>query len=474
MRGEVDHDPFVKHARRDLDRRGPSPANRSGAPGAGREATSCPRRRRSPESAGSDSGCAQSLVAASDPTRCAPGPGCVVQEEPRTGCPHDACVPPRRHDRRVAGGGFDRRCRRGHRRRRRYGALGCEHAASAVANRGTTQRRIRPSCPTHRCVGYPRPDARPRCRLAPRRRCVRVAVVAVAWRASVGGDTTSSSIPAALDPGAVQPSGFASPSDPAVVAAARAKIKHIVFLDQGEPHVRHDVRDLPRRRRRHDRHDVRRADAAARPREGSHARRRAQLRRRHQRDQRRQDGLLQPDRVRAVPSGGHPELLALREAVHARRPVLLARSTGRPASSTCGRSPHSPTGSSITSARASSAPDGASSATTRPSSRSRCPVLDRAAQEHLYQLEEQGPNGAAQVADLLPATVAVHRTSRCCPIAWTPPGISWKEYRGENEWVQPLRMVEHVRFSQHVRQRRDAAGLPARTSRPARCRPCRG
>ena len=26
-------------------------------------------------------------------------------------------------------------------------------------------------------------------------------------------------------------------------------------------------------------------------------------------------------------------------------------------------------------------------------------------------------------------------------------GISWMDYRGENEWVQPLRMIRHVRFS---------------------------
>jgi phospholipase C len=74
------------------------------------------------------------------------------------------------------------------------------------------------------------------------------------------------------------------------------------------------------------------------------------------------------------------------------------------------------------------------------------PVLDRAAQEHLYQLEGQGPNGAAQVETYYrprwPCTnVAV------LPDRLDAAGISWKEYRGENEWVQPLRMVEHVRFS---------------------------
>jgi phospholipase C len=30
-------------------------------------------------------------------------------------------------------------------------------------------------------------------------------------------------------------------------------------------------------------------------------------------------------------------------------------------------------------------------------------------------------------------------------------GISWKDYRGDNQWVQPLRMVRHVRFSSMYR-----------------------
>jgi phospholipase C len=72
--------------------------------------------------------------------------------------------------------------------------------------------------------------------------------------------------------------------------------------------------------------------------------------------------------------------------------------------------------------------------------------MDRAAQEHLYQLEQQGPSGAAQVETYYrprwPCTnVAV------LPDRLDAAGISWKEYRGQNEWVQPLRMVKHVRFS---------------------------
>jgi phospholipase C len=74
------------------------------------------------------------------------------------------------------------------------------------------------------------------------------------------------------------------------------------------------------------------------------------------------------------------------------------------------------------------------------------PVLARADQERIYHLEEQGPSGAAQVQTYYrprwPCTdVAV------LPDRLDAAGISWKEYRGENEWVQPLRMVQHVRFS---------------------------
>ena len=93
--------------------------------------------------------------------------------------------------------------------------------------------------------------------------------------------------------------------------------------DQGEPHVRHDVRDLPGRGRRDGGSDVRRTDAAARTGGRPGRRRRTQLRRRHHRDQRRPDELLQPDRLRAVPAGRHPELLELRAALHAGGRVLL-------------------------------------------------------------------------------------------------------------------------------------------------------
>jgi phospholipase C len=74
------------------------------------------------------------------------------------------------------------------------------------------------------------------------------------------------------------------------------------------------------------------------------------------------------------------------------------------------------------------------------------PAMDRAQQEKVFALEEQGAVGAAQVE-------AMYRPRwPCTDVAVLPDrleaaGISWKEYLGANEWVQPLRMVRHVRFS---------------------------
>ena len=72
--------------------------------------------------------------------------------------------------------------------------------------------------------------------------------------------------------------------------------------------------------------------------------------------------------------------------------------------------------------------------------------LSREDEEKVYQLETEGEAGAAQVPQYWEARWP------CTDVAVLPDrlaaaGISWKEYRGENEWVQPLRMVRHVRFS---------------------------
>jgi phospholipase C len=63
-----------------------------------------------------------------------------------------------------------------------------------------------------------------------------------------------------------------------------------------------------------------------------------------------------------------------------------------------------------------------------------------------FALEEQGDRGVQGVRDLWtlrwPCTDV-----RVLPDLLEAEGISWKSYRGDNSFVQPLRMVRHVRFS---------------------------
>jgi phospholipase C len=72
--------------------------------------------------------------------------------------------------------------------------------------------------------------------------------------------------------------------------------------------------------------------------------------------------------------------------------------------------------------------------------------LDRADQEAVFHLEEGGRTGAESLPQYLetrwPCTDV-----EVLPDLLERAGISWKEYRGQNEWVQPLRIVRHVRFS---------------------------
>jgi phospholipase C len=74
------------------------------------------------------------------------------------------------------------------------------------------------------------------------------------------------------------------------------------------------------------------------------------------------------------------------------------------------------------------------------------PHLTRQQSQQIFGLEEQGPTGAA--------TLKTHYRLRypCTNVEVLPDllqakGISWKEYRGNTTWVQPLREVRHVRFS---------------------------
>jgi phospholipase C len=74
------------------------------------------------------------------------------------------------------------------------------------------------------------------------------------------------------------------------------------------------------------------------------------------------------------------------------------------------------------------------------------PRMTRAAQVKAYELENGGPASIAQLRASF-----VYRWPcfdvRVLPDLLQRAGRTWKEYRGDNEWVQPLRMVRHVRFS---------------------------
>jgi phospholipase C len=74
------------------------------------------------------------------------------------------------------------------------------------------------------------------------------------------------------------------------------------------------------------------------------------------------------------------------------------------------------------------------------------PHMSRPDQEDIYRAEDQGAAGIGAVR------ASWVSTWPCSDIKVLPDllrqrGITWKEYRGDNIWVQPLRMVRHVRFS---------------------------
>jgi len=279
----------------------------------------------------------------------------------------------------------------------------------------------------------------------PFRRLVAAAAFAVLAVACIGGGDGTSSIPTALDPGAVQPSGFATPSDPAVVAAARAKIKHIVFLvkenrtfdtmfgtfpgaDGATSGTTCDGQTMPLGRAKD-----RTPDAGHSFADGISAI-----------DGGRMDcfnpiGFVQEHRADIPNYWRYAQRFTLADHFFS----SIYGPTGVEhlwtfASQSDRFVDHERPGQFGTGRR-----EFCDDPTELAFS---LPVLDRGAQEHLYQLEEQGPSGAAQVETYYrprwPCTnVAV------LPDRLDAAGISWKEYRGENEWVQPLRMVEHVRFS---------------------------
>jgi phospholipase C len=70
--------------------------------------------------------------------------------------------------------------------------------------------------------------------------------------------------------------------------------------------------------------------------------------------------------------------------------------------------------------------------------------------DQIFRIEEQGPNGAT--------AIKTHYRLRypCSNVKVLPDllqarGITWKEYRGNTTWVQPLREIRHVRFSSMYR-----------------------
>lgn len=75
------------------------------------------------------------------------------------------------------------------------------------------------------------------------------------------------------------------------------------------------------------------------------------------------------------------------------------------------------------------------------------PIMPRMDEEEAYRLEEQGSAGAARLREMF-TTRWQCSDVRVLPDLLESAGVSWKSYRGDNKWVQPLRMVRHVRFSQ--------------------------
>ena len=78
------------------------------------------------------------------------------------------------------------------------------------------------------------------------------------------------------------------------------------------------------------------------------------------------------------------------------------------------------------------------------------PTLTRDQSDQLFGVEGQGPAGAAQLRTQyrlrFPCTDV-----KVLPDELQARGITWREYRGNTSWVQPLREVRHVRFSSMYR-----------------------
>jgi phospholipase C len=286
----------------------------------------------------------------------------------------------------------------------------------------------------------------PRVRRPAFRRLLAAALLTALGVACIGGDDGSTpTIPSELDPGAVQPSGFATPSDQATVDAARAKIKHVVFLIKENRTFDTMFGTFPG------------ADGAT---QGTTCDGQVEPLR-HATDRVQDAGHSFADGISAI-DGGKMDCFDPIGFVQYQQddiPNYWRYAQHFALADRFFSSIYGPTGVEhlwTFAAQSDRFVDHERPGQFGTGRREFCddptelafslPVLGRADQEQVYRLEEQGRAGADQVETYYrprwPCTdVAV------LPDRLEAAGISWKEYRGENEWVQPLRMVKHVRFS---------------------------
>jgi phospholipase C len=324
--------------------------------------------------------------------------------------------------------------------------VGYEHAAPRTNAAARSKRfgRTPASCPTRAPVDYP--PAVPGRRT---RRLLAAALLGALAVACIGGEEPAPSVPTILDPGEVQPTGYATPSDQALVDAARQKIKHVVFLIKENRTFDTMFGTFPG------------ADGVT---QGTTC-----------------DGQVQPLRRAAdrVADAGHSfadgiaaidggkmdcfDPVGFVQYHRADIPNYWRYAEHFTLADRFFSSIYGPTGVEHLWTFASQSDrfvDHERPGQFGTGRREFCddptelafsfPVLAPAEQQQIYRLEEQGRAGADQVQTYYrprwPCTdVAV------LPDRLEAAGISWKEYRGENEWVQPLRMVQHVRFSSMYR-----------------------
>jgi phospholipase C len=279
----------------------------------------------------------------------------------------------------------------------------------------------------------------------PARILIGAAVLAVVAVACIGGGHSSSPFPANLDPGTADPTGFAIPSDPALVAAARAKIKHIVFLVKENRTFDTMFGTFPG------------ADGATSGQTcdgGTLPLARAK-------DRTPDAGHSFADGITVI-DGGKMDCFAPEGYVQYHRadiPNYWRYASHYTLADHFFSSIYGPTGVEHLWTFASQSDrfvDHERPGQFGTGRREFCddpqelafslPVLDRTDQERLYRLENEGSTGASAIESYYrprwPCT-----NVKVLPDELKAAGISWKEYRGANEWVQPLRMVQHVRFS---------------------------